>query len=124
MITGHGGIRTAVRALQTGATTVLEKPVAIRDLLHSVRHALEQDTVRVRRQMERTAHARRIEKLTDREREVMIRLASNQTTKQIAGELGIRAKTVGVHRARIMAKLEADGIAELTTLAHRLGMIE
>lgn len=124
LITAHGCTSVAVRAMQAGAMDVLDKPIAIAHLMERVRVAIELDERRARGAAQRGVYQKRLATLSPREYEVMLRLAANRSTKSIAAELGISAKTVGVHRARIMHKMDADGLVGLANIARHLGLIE
>jgi FixJ family two-component response regulator len=118
-ITGHGDIPTTVKAMKAGAVDFLAKPVRDVDLLR----AIEQALARARR--ERTERdelqkiLNRLETLTPREREVMNWVVKGWLNKQIAAELGTVEKTIKVHRARVMQKMQVDSVAELVRLVER-----
>lgn len=118
-VSGHGDIPMAVRAMRSGAVDFLTKPYNDQQLLDLVQRAIEQDRQRHARRRERTALEARRALLTPREAEVMALVVDGQTSKQIAQALAISVKTVETHRARLMAKMRADNIAELCQ-AHRL----
>jgi RNA polymerase sigma factor (sigma-70 family) len=121
-ITGHGDIPMSVRAMKEGAVDFLPKPVKDEDLLSAIESALQ----RADRERTQTAEIndvqRRIAKLTPREREVMELVVSGMLNKQIAYELGTVEKTVKVHRARVMEKMEVDSLADLVRIAERVGV--
>lgn len=120
MITGYGEVPTAVRALKGGALDFIEKPFNDEILLERVRQALERDRA-ARAVWARQADAQaRLEQLTQREREVMELVTAGKANKVIAAELGLSPKTVEVHRANVMRKMEADSVAELVRLAMML----
>lgn len=112
-ITGHGDVPMAVSAVKKGAVDFIEKPFSERDMLKLIGDALSAEREsRDRRQLE--AHtARRLAHLTQREREVLELIIAGKLNKQIADVLGISIKTVEVHRARVMEKMEAQSLAEL-----------
>ncbi len=123
-LTGHGDVPASVRAMKAGAVDFLQKPVEAECLLAAVRAALQRDAAR-RREDEQLADLRsRAASLSDRQREVWIRVARGELNKQIAHDLGIVERTVKLHRARVMAKLHAQSTAELARIAERLGLSE
>lgn len=112
-ITGHGDVPMALAALKKGAIDFIEKPFSERDMLRLVEHCLRLDRDgRDRRLLEADTN-RRLEQLTQREREVLELIIAGKLNKQIAGMLGISIKTVEVHRARLMEKMGAHSLAEL-----------
>jgi PAS domain S-box-containing protein len=112
-MTGHGDIPMATRAMKAGAFDFIEKPFQGQTLLARVREALERDARELRRQAQRSEAARRLARLSPREREVLERVAAGQYNKVIAAELGISLSTVEIHRKRVMEKLEADSLSNL-----------
>ena len=112
-ITGHGDVPMAVSAVKKGAVDFIEKPFSERDMLNLISECLaaEQQS-RDKRQLEAET-ARRLTHLTQREREVLDLIIAGKLNKQIADVLGISIKTVEVHRARVMEKMEANSLAEL-----------
>jgi len=118
-ITGHGDIPMSVKAIKAGAVDFLPKPVKDTELLG----AIEQALARARRDDDARKEfddiQRRLEKLTAREREVMALVVSGMPNKRIAFELGTVEKTIKVHRARIMEKMEAQSLADLVRLAEK-----
>jgi RNA polymerase sigma factor (sigma-70 family) len=116
MLTAHGDVSMAVRAVKAGAIDFLEKPVNDQVLLERVRHALAVDA-RVRaKQGRRRDLGARLATLTPRERQVMDLVAAGRANKQIAAELGISEKTIEVHRRRVMEKMEVHSAVELVRL--------
>jgi two-component system response regulator FixJ len=124
VITGHGDVPMAVKALQNGALDFIEKPFADQQLVDRVYEALDVERRRYRERAEREDILRRLGRLTKREREVMAGVAAGKANKMIAEELGVSPKTVEVHRAHVMQKLEVDSLAQLlrlTVLHERYG---
>lgn len=117
VITGHGDVPMAVRALKFGALDFIEKPFGDQALLDRVHEALDEDRRRHGEQIQRDEIVRRMSRLTQRECEVMDRVADGKPNKVIAEELGLSPKTVEVHRARLMHKLEVDSLAQLMRIA-------
>lgn len=122
VLTGHGDIGTAVRAMRAGAVDFLEKPFNRERLLQ----ALEIGFMRLadrEGQRQREAWARtEIAKLTEREREVLEGLACGYPNKTIAYDLGISSRTVEVYRANVMEKLEVTNFADALRVAFAAGM--
>jgi FixJ family two-component response regulator len=104
-LSGQGDVPTSVRAMKAGAVDFLTKPVEAVALIGAVRRALERDAIQGR-----------IAGLTRREREVMVQLLQGKLNKQIAAELGASEKTIKVHRARVLHKMQARSIAALVRL--------
>jgi len=112
-ITGHGEVPMAVAALKKGAVDFIEKPFAEKDLLEIIERCLELDARRRRERAEREKARQKLASLTPREREVMDMVVAGKLNKIIADSLDISIKTVEVHRARVMEKLEARSVADL-----------
>ena len=121
-ITGHGDIPTTVKAMKAGAVDFLAKPVQASDLLRAIEQALERAARERTGRQELEDIQRRVDQLTPREREVMALVIRGLLNKQIAFELGTVEKTIKVHRARVMEKMQADSLAELVRLAGRVGI--
>lgn len=117
IITGHGDVQMAVKALKNGALDFIEKPFTGQALLDRVQEALHVDASRTIERSKIEDVRRRFLRLTKREREVMEKVANGKANKVIAAELGLKPKTVEVHRARLMQKLEVDSVAQLVRLA-------
>lgn len=120
-VTAHADVPLTVRAMKDGALEVLTKPFDDQAFLDLVNKALE---TAVRREEQRTrleSLRARFETLTPREREVMALVVTGMLNKQIGGELGTTEKTVKVHRAQVMHKMEADSLAALVRMADLLG---
>jgi RNA polymerase sigma factor (sigma-70 family) len=116
IITGHGDIPMAVKAMQAGAMDFIEKPFDDEALLKSIRRALETDEKRRTERIQRAEIATRLAELTPREHEVMDMVTEGKSNKDIAAALGVSAKTVEAHRARVMDKMRADSLAELVRM--------
>ncbi len=115
-ITGHGDISMAVEAMQHGAFDFLPKPFRDQDLLDRVQRALERDAVN-RRSLGATENLReRLESLTPREREVLALVTGGKPNKVVAADLGVSQRTVEIHRARVMEKMQADSLAHLVRM--------
>ncbi|MGN6147903.1 MAG: response regulator transcription factor [Rhizomicrobium sp.] len=121
-ITGHDDARTSVRAMKAGAVDYLTKPVQDTELLAAVQNAIDAD-LKARRDDARVAELRRkLSLLTTREAEVMEQVVRGRLNKQIAFDLGIVEKTVKVHRARVMEKMDVRSVAALVHVAETLGI--
>lgn len=121
-MTGHGNIPMSVQAMKAGAVDFLPKPVKDTDLLRAIEQALAR-AVRDRAERNELEDVReRVEKLTPREREVMVLVVRGLLNKQIAFELGTVEKTIKVHRARVMEKMQVDSLADLVRLAEKVGI--
>jgi len=123
-ITGHGDIPTSVRAMKAGAMDFLQKPVKDKDLLRAIEQALALARHDHAERQELEEIRSRIDILTPREREVMILVARGLLNKQVAFELGTVEKTIKVHRARVMEKMQVNSLAELVRLAEKVGLSE
>jgi len=112
-VTGHGDVPTAVSALKGGAVDFIQKPFGYREVLAIIAKAFERD-VELRTQRARSTQvSARYASLSEREREVMTRVANGKLNKVIAAELGISVKTVEFHRAHVMEKMGVTSVAEL-----------
>ena len=117
IITGHGDIAMAVRAIKAGAVDFVEKPFTDRTILDGIAQALALREETLSREARRLDVDRRLDRLTAREREVFERLARGSSNKAVARELGISPRTVEVHRARVMEKLQAPSVSHLVRMA-------
>ena len=114
VMTGHADVPLAVRAMRAGATDFIEQPFKHETLLSAVRHALASGAKADASQDPEVAQ--RMAELTAREREVMDLMVHGHPNKVIAQKLDISFRTVEVHRSRILAKMEAENVAELVRL--------
>lgn len=113
LITAHGDMPMAVRAMKSGAVDCIPKPFNDNELLECVRHALELDASR-HLDRARTAEIReRYSQLSHREREVLGHVVAGRTSQEIGNILGVARKTVESHRARIMQKMAVGSLAQL-----------
>ena len=120
-LTGHGTVPLCAKALKAGAVDFLQKPCHDQDLLEAIATALAQDR-RVRdSQAQRTDLHQRVATLSSREREVMALVVTGLLNKQVAATLGTSEKTVKVHRARVMQKMQAPSLAALVRMADTVG---
>jgi len=119
-VTGHGDIPMSVRAIKAGAFDFLTKPVHRETLLAAVDSALAQEAESWGRAGRKRELEERVDSLTPCELEVYRRVISGQPNKQIAMELGSSERTVKAHRARVMAKMGAESLAELVHFSEAL----
>jgi len=117
IITGHGDVPMAVRAMKEGAVDFIEKPFHDQYLLDSVAKALTKSIEIQQRQNDQIKFNERASRLSPRERQVMEVLVAGKHTKEIASELGISPKTVDVHRGHIMEKMQVKSMVELVRLS-------
>jgi FixJ family two-component response regulator len=121
-VSGHVDVPTSVKAMKAGAVDLLTKPVDVRDLIAAIQRAMTRDE-HERATETRLAEVRqRVAMLTARETEVFARVVTGMLNKQIGAALGIGEKTVKVHRARVMEKMQAGSVAELVRLADEVGV--
>jgi len=123
-LTGHGDIPMSVRAMKAGAVEFLTKPFREQDLLDAVHAALERD--RLNREDEKLLSTlrQRLASLTPREQAILALVAAGRRNKQIAFEIGTSEVTVKVHRTNLMRKMQASSLADLITMATKLGIPE
>lgn len=115
-MSGHADIPMAVEAMQHGAFDFLQKPFRDQDLLDRIQRAIAKDGERRLALGERSRIKSRLDSLTDREREVLDLLTTGKQNKQIAQELGVSPRTIEIHRARVMEKMNAQSVAELVRM--------
>jgi two-component system response regulator FixJ len=113
MMTGHADVRMAVRALKAGAFDFVEKPINDQDLIETVWRAVRSSETAAQQNKRQSERARRLEALSEREREVLEQVVAGEPNKRIAVHLGISEKTVEYHRANVMRKLECRTMADL-----------
>ncbi|AJA61763.1 MULTISPECIES: response regulator transcription factor [Bradyrhizobium] len=123
-LTGHADTPTTVQAIKAGAEDFLTKPVSSEQLIAAIERALV-------RQRAAQAHRGRLETfrihlatLTHRERQVFDLIVRGRINKQIAHELGTTERTVKAHRHQVMEKMQVHSLAELVSIAERLGMLD
>ena len=118
-LSGHGDIAMAVDALKNGAFDFIEKPYSDNALAVRVEQALAVDAAMHQHDARAAEREARLQSLTEREREVMQRVAAGKLNKVIADELHVSVRTVEVHRARVYAKLGVRSAAEVATVLAR-----
>jgi two-component system response regulator FixJ len=122
IVTGHGDVPLAVRAMRAGAVDFIEKPFDDELLLQSIKQALAlRKESRGQASLAQTAAAR-IGLLTERERQVLECLVAGKANKVIAYELDISPRTVEIHRAHVMEKMQARSLSDVVRLALAAGV--
>jgi FixJ family two-component response regulator len=118
-LSGHADVPQTVSAMKQGALDFLVKPVDVTVLLAAISRALQKDDrLRAQRAQRETTESR-LATLTPREREVLMHVMEGRLNKQIAADLGTAEKTVKVHRARGMEKMQVRSVAELVRVVER-----
>jgi two-component system, LuxR family, response regulator FixJ len=120
-ITGHGDVPMAVEAMQAGAVDFIQKPFRDQDLIDRINQALEKDSNNRAALGERNDIRKRLETLTPREREVLDLVVHGKANKVIAGDLKLSQRTVEIHRARVMEKMQASSLAHLVRMVLEVG---
>jgi len=115
-ITGHGDVPMAVEAMQKGAIDFIQKPFRDQELLDGISEAVKTDQERRSEREEKAEVLSKIEKLTNREQEVLNLVVTGKPNKVIAYELGVSQRTVEIHRARVMEKMQAKSLADLVRM--------
>ena len=116
-VTGHGDVPMAVEAMHNGAVDFIQKPFRDQELLDRINHALAIDTERRSEEEQKRALQDRLRTLTPREREVMSCVVRGLANKVIAMDLELSQRTVEIHRARVMEKMQARSLAELVRMS-------
>ncbi len=122
-LSGYADVPTTVRTIKAGAEDFLSKPVSSEQLLEVVAKAIAQQ--QVARDMKRKIEVLRSQlgTLTPRERQVFDRVVQGKINKQSAQQLGISERTIKAHRQRVMEKMKVQSLAELVSIAERLGIM-
>jgi FixJ family two-component response regulator len=119
-ITAHGDIAMSVQAMKGGAIEFLTKPFREQDLLDAIQSGLDRDRSRRDKDAVVAQLLARFETLTQREREVMARIATGRLNKQIAADIGVSENTVKIHRGNVIRKMEAGSLVELALMVEKL----
>ena len=122
-LTGHADIQTTVKTMRAGAEDVLTKPVSSAQLLHAVERALAHHATLLGQRHRMDSVRSQIATLTPRERQVFELVVRGKINKQIAHELGTTERTVKAHRQQVMEKAKVQSLAELVSIAERLGLL-
>ena len=122
-LTGHADLQTTVRTMRAGAEDFLAKPVSSAQLLHAVERALARHEVVLGQRHRMDSVRSQIATLTPRERQVFELVVRGRINKQIAYELGTTERTVKAHRQQVMEKAKVQSLAELVSIAERLGLL-
>lgn len=117
IITGHGDVKSARAAFQSEAVDFIEKPFDEAELRVAIEKGFDRESRRIRRTEAVSDQISKLTKLTNREREVLELVGKGLHAKEIAASLDISVRTVEVHKARLMAKLEARNVSELVRFA-------
>jgi FixJ family two-component response regulator len=115
-VTGHGDVPMAVHALRAGAVDFIQKPFSDQALLDRIQQSLEEHARRRGEDVKKAAIRERIAGLTPREREVMSMVIEGKANKVIAIDLGVSERTVEIHRARVMEKMQASSLPDLVRM--------
>jgi FixJ family two-component response regulator len=122
-LTGHGDIPTSVRAIKAGAEDFLTKPVSQDALLGAIERGIARQGATLAQCNRLKEWRSRLNKLTRREKEVFELVVQGRMNKQIAYQLGTTERTIKAHRHKVMEKVEARSVAELVSMAERLGTL-
>ncbi|MFC6671057.1 response regulator transcription factor [Marinobacterium aestuariivivens] len=123
-LSGHGDIPMSVRAIKAGAFDFLTKPVPGQELLAIVEDAVQLDRESRREAARKAAILERYRRLTPREQEVMGRMVTGRSSKEIARLLGVSYRTVEIHRSRVLEKMEARSLPDLIAQALIGGILD
>jgi len=120
-VTAHGDVPMAVNAVKAGATDFIQKPFRDQELLDKIQEALEADRQTRAEQAGVAEIQSRLAALTPREKEVMDLVVEGMANKNIARTLGISQRTVEIHRARVMEKMEVRSVSKLVQAVLKVG---
>jgi two-component system response regulator FixJ len=117
VMTGHADVPLAVQAMKAGAVDFIEKPFDDEVLLSAIRAALSAYRKDAEREQRQAEIRKRLDILSEREREVLDGLVDGKANKAIAHDLGISPRTVEIYRANVMTKMQAESLSELVRMA-------
>jgi RNA polymerase sigma factor (sigma-70 family) len=122
-LTGYADVRTTVQAIKAGAEDFLTKPVSSEHLLRVVEQAMERHEASrwVKQKLDTLREL--LDTLTPRERQVFEGVVQGKINKQIGRELGTTERTIKAHRHQVMEKMKVRSLAELVSIAERVGML-
>jgi FixJ family two-component response regulator len=123
-VSGHADVPIVVRAFKAGAHDFIEKPYNEQLLLDSVQQALSNGAANRSGNLEHEQLQERMLTLTPRERDVLLPLVQGYTTREIAEQLGVSAKTVDLYRSRVMKRMQADTLPDLVGMAIAAGLVD
>ncbi|CAG7856771.1 hypothetical protein MCAMS1_01387 [biofilm metagenome] len=122
-ISGHADVPDSSKAFRAGALDYMEKPFDSEVLLNRMQEAIQKDLDTRVYQAEKRKLKKRLSTLTPREQEVMVLVVKGLSNKEAAKQLNVSNRTIDVHRAKIMEKMEAEDLAELTVMAMHCGLL-
>lgn len=123
-LTGHADVPTTVRTIKAGADDFLTKPVSSEQLFRAVEQAMARHARSREQRKDLDIFRELLASLTPRERQVFERVVQGRINKQIAHQLGATERTIKAHRQRVMEKMKVQTLAELVSIAERLGLVE
>ncbi|TPQ29426.1 DNA-binding response regulator [Bradyrhizobium guangdongense] len=123
-LTGHADTPTTVRAIKAGAEDFLAKPVSSEQLIDAIERALARQATALSQRGKLDAFRALVASLTPRERQVFDLIVRGKINKQVAYTLGTTERTVKAHRHQVMEKMQVRSLAELVSIAERLGMLD
>jgi RNA polymerase sigma factor (sigma-70 family) len=122
-LTGYADVPTTVRTIKAGAEDFLTKPVSSEQLLRAIEQAIAHHEASRDARRKLDALRELLATLTPRERQVFDRVVQGRINKQIARQLGATERTIKAHRHRVMEKMKVQSLAELVSVAERLGIL-
>ena len=122
VLTGHGDVEVAVKAMKAGAVDFVEKPYEKQTLVDAISRAFDRMDARNMKDVLADEAKGRVERLTPREKDVLVGLVDGFTNKMIAETLDISPRTVEIHRANLMEKLDAPSLSSVLRIAFAAGI--